>query len=64
MRLTASRTSLVALSMSRDSENSMVTFDRPFSLFAEIVRMPSMPLIASSTSWVIRDSMTAAVAPR
>src|SRR5688572_5665447 len=62
-RLTASRTSLAAASMSRDSENSIVTDATPLRLRDSTVSMPSMPATASSSTCVIRVSTTAADAP-
>ncbi len=62
-RLTASRTSLAAASISRLEVNSMLTCERPLVLRALIVSMPSMPASASSSTWVMRLSMTAAEAP-
>ncbi len=63
MRLMASRTSLAAASMSRVSENSMVTWPWPLRLRDSTVSMPSMPATASSRIWVMRVSTTAAEAP-
>ena len=62
-RLTASRTSLAAASMSRDSENSMLMLLSPLRLRDSIVSMPSMPDSASSRICVTRVSTTAAEAP-
>ncbi len=62
-RLTASRTSLAAASMSRARVNSMVMSERPFRLRDSIVLMPSVPARASSRIWVTRVSTTAAEAP-
>ena len=62
-RLTASRTSLAAASISRDSVNSMLIDARPLTLRDSMVSMPSMPASASSRIWVMRVSTTAAEAP-
>ena len=62
-RLTASRTSFAAASMSRDSENSMSMSLSPFMLWDSMVSIPSMPESASSRIWVTRVSTTAAEAP-
>jgi len=62
-RLTASRTSLAAASISRLEVNSMLTWARPLELRALMVSMPSMPARASSSTWVMRLSITAAEAP-
>ena len=63
-RLTRSRTSLAARSRSAPRSNSTVMVDRPARLTELIVRMPSMPLICSSSGSVICESMTSALAPR
>ena len=62
-RVTASRTSLAAASMSRLDLNSMLMLERPLRLLALMVSMPSMPASASSSTWVMRLSTTAAEAP-
>ena len=62
-RLTRSRTSLAAASMSRLRLNSMVTSERPLRLCDWMVRMPSIPASPSSRIWVTRVSTTAAEAP-
>ena len=62
-RLTRSRTSLAAASMSRLRLNSMVTSERPLRLLDWMVLMPSMPDRPSSRIWVMRVSTTAADAP-
>ncbi len=62
-RLTASRTSLAAASTSRVGTNSMLMSELPLRLRASIVSMPSMPARASSSTWVMRLSTTAAEAP-
>ena len=62
-RLMASRTSLAAASMSRVMLNSRVTSERPLRLRDWIMRIPSMPANASSSTWVMRVSTTAAEAP-
>jgi hypothetical protein len=62
-RLTASRTSLAALSMSRLVVNSMLMLERPVRLLEVSRSTPSMPLTASSSTWVMRVSTTAAEAP-
>ncbi|MCW0450707.1 hypothetical protein NB706_003541 [Xanthomonas sacchari] len=62
-RLTASRTSLAAASMSRVARNSILMSATPLELRAWIVSMPSMPASASSSTWVMRLSTTAAEAP-
>lgn len=62
-RLIASRTSLAAPSMSRVRVNSMLMSLRPLRLVAVITSTPSIPLIASSSTWVMRLSTTAADAP-
>jgi hypothetical protein len=62
-RLTASRMSLAAASMSRSSENSMLTLERPLTLRDSSMSTPSSPLSASSRIWVMRVSTTAAEAP-
>ncbi len=62
-RLTASRTSLAAASMSRRRLNSMLIDERPLRLRDSMVSMPSMPDSASSSTWVMRVSTTAAEAP-
>ena len=59
----ASRTSFAAASMSRSSVNSRVTEERPLTLRDWIISIPSMPDSASSSTWVIRVSTTAADAP-
>lgn len=62
-RLTASRTSLAAASTSRDCTNSILISEEPLRLRASMVSMPSMPASASSSTWVMRLSTTAADAP-
>jgi len=62
-RLTASRTSFAAFSMSRFWVNSMVIAERPSRLDDCSRSTPSMPLTASSRTWVMRDSTTDADAP-
>ena len=62
-RLTASRTSLAAASMSRESENSMLMLLSPLRLRESIVSTPSMPDRESSRICVTRVSTTAAEAP-
>ena len=62
-RLTASRTSLAAASISRWRVNSMLMLERPLTLRDSMVSMPSVPASASSRTWVMRVSTTAAEAP-
>ena len=62
-RLTASRTSFAAASMSRSSENSMLMLPSPLLLCDSMVSTPSMPDSASSSTCVMRVSTTAAEAP-
>ena len=63
MRLTLSRTSLAASSMSRSMLNSRLTVDLPSSLLDSMVLSPSTPDTQSSTIWVILVSTTLADAP-
>src|SRR3546814_5816312 len=58
--LIASRTSLAAASMSRLRVNSMSTEARPLRLRDWMISTPSMPDSASSSTWVMRVSTTAA----
>ena len=62
-RDTRSRTSLAALSISRDSSNSTLILERPSRLLERMVLIPSMPAMASSIGCVILVSTTAAEAP-
>ena len=62
-RLTRSRTSEAATSMSRSRANSMVTFERPSRLVELIRSMPWMPATCCSIGSVIWFSMTSAEAP-
>ncbi len=62
-RLTASRTSFAAASISRSSENSMLMLPSPLLLWDSIVSTPSIPDRESSSTCVIRVSTTAAEAP-
>ena len=63
-RDTASRTSEVAASGSRETSNSMETEERSFWLWDVIWRMPSMPATAPSMISVTRLSITSFEAPR
>ncbi len=63
-RKTRSRTSLAARSRSAPRSNSTWIVLRPSRLTEVRVRMPSMPLIDSSSGSVIWVSMTSALAPR
>ena len=60
---TRSRTSLAALSILRPGANSMVMSDWPSREREVIVCRPSSPASCSSSTWVIRVSMTLAAAP-
>ena len=62
-RLTRSRTSFAAASMSRESLNSMVMSERPLREVEVTFFIPSIPDILSSNSWVIRVSTILADAP-
>ena len=63
-RKTRSRTSLAARSRSAPRSNSTWMVLRPSRLVEVRVRMPSMPLIDSSSGSVICVSITSALAPR
>ena len=63
-RLTRSRTSFAARSRLAPRSNSTVTVERPCRLTDSMVRMPSIPLICSSSGSVICESITSALAPR
>ena len=62
-RDTRSRTSLAASSISRSSENSTDTLERPSRLLELIRSTPWMPAICCSIGSVIRLSITSADAP-
>ena len=62
-RLIRSLTSLEAASISRDRLNSIEILERPLREDELIFLMPSIPLIRSSSNWVIRVSIIAAEAP-
>jgi hypothetical protein len=64
VRLTASRTSLAASSMSRSSRNSMEMRLVPSRLVELIRSMPWMPATWRSITSVMRFSITSAEAPR
>ena len=59
-----SRTSFAAPSMSRSSENSRLIRENSSRLVDVSFSIPSMPASSPSSTWVIRDSITAALAPR
>ena len=63
-RETRSRTSLAAASRSRSIENSTVMRENSSRLDEVSFSTPSMPATSSSSTWVTRDSITAALAPR
>jgi hypothetical protein len=60
---TLSRTSLAAVSRSMPSSNSAEMLLRPSRLVEVRVRRPGTALIFCSSTWVICDSITAALAP-
>ena len=62
-RLTLSRTSFDAASISLDKSNSILIDERPLRLLDSIFLIPSMPLMRSSINCVIRVSTIDAEAP-
>jgi hypothetical protein len=60
---TRSRTSLAAASTSRPARNSIEISERPSIEREAIASIPSIPASRSSSGWVMRFSITCALAP-